>query len=239
MTALTLTLQAPAAPATLPARPPVDIRAHEAVLDVVVPVYNEETDLPRCVRRLHAHLSAGLPLLLPDHGRRQRQHGPHLAVAQELARELPCVRVRAPGPEGPRPRAGRRLVGLRRPGARLHGRRPVDRPRRAAPAGRPADLLCWPSARACGSTRCPSTGSTTPTAASTSSPPRSPTSRASPACSAGWPAAGSRSPRSAPGSGGLRSRHGLEAGPGTSGATVGSEGMPGLSPLTQTGTPSP
>ena len=61
MTALTFTLQAPAAPATLPARPPVDIRAHEAVLDVVVPVYNEETDLPRCVRRLHAHLTRAFP----------------------------------------------------------------------------------------------------------------------------------------------------------------------------------
>jgi hypothetical protein len=39
-----------------PTRLPVDARAHEAVLDVVVPVYNEEADLPRCVRRLHAHL---------------------------------------------------------------------------------------------------------------------------------------------------------------------------------------
>ncbi|HUR75754.1 MAG TPA: glycosyltransferase, partial [Sporichthya sp.] len=31
------------------------------VLDVVVPVYNEEIDLEPCVRRLHAHLSSELP----------------------------------------------------------------------------------------------------------------------------------------------------------------------------------
>ena len=62
MTALTQTLQAPAAPTSLPARPPIDTRAHEAVLDVVVPVYNEETasdghpvvvdDLARCAAQL-------------------------------------------------------------------------------------------------------------------------------------------------------------------------------------------
>ena len=33
------------------------------VLDVVVPVYNEETDLEPCVRRLHAHLLGALPVL--------------------------------------------------------------------------------------------------------------------------------------------------------------------------------
>ena len=60
-TALTLTLQAPAAPMSLPARAPVDLRAHEAVLDVVVPCYNEETDLEPCVRRLHAYLTASSP----------------------------------------------------------------------------------------------------------------------------------------------------------------------------------
>jgi putative flippase GtrA len=32
-----------------------------AVLDVVVPVYNEEVALGPCVRRLHAHLAAGVP----------------------------------------------------------------------------------------------------------------------------------------------------------------------------------
>ncbi len=31
------------------------------VLDVVIPVYNEETDLEPCVRRLHAHLCEHVP----------------------------------------------------------------------------------------------------------------------------------------------------------------------------------
>jgi glycosyltransferase involved in cell wall biosynthesis len=93
MTALTLTLQAPAAPTSLPARPPIDIRAHEAVLDVVVPVYNEETDLPGCVRRLHAHLMRAFPysfrITIADNASTDRT----LAVAHELAHELSRVRV--------------------------------------------------------------------------------------------------------------------------------------------------
>jgi glycosyltransferase involved in cell wall biosynthesis len=93
MTALTLTLQAPAAPTSLPARAPVDIRAHEAVLDVVIPVYNEETDLPGCVRRLHAHMTRAFPyafrITIADNASTDRT----LEVAHELARDLPCVRV--------------------------------------------------------------------------------------------------------------------------------------------------
>ena len=93
MTALTLTLQAPAAPTSLPARPPIDTRAHEAVLDVVVPVYNEEADLPGCVHRLHAHLSRAFPysfrITIADNASTDRT----LAVACELARDLRRVRV--------------------------------------------------------------------------------------------------------------------------------------------------
>ena len=93
MTALTLTLQAPTAPLPLPARAPVDVRAHEAVLDVVIPVYNEQTDLPGCVRRLHAHLTRAFPytfrITVADNASTDRT----LAVADELARELPRVRV--------------------------------------------------------------------------------------------------------------------------------------------------
>ncbi|MCU1619011.1 MAG: hypothetical protein JWR28_2642, partial [Modestobacter sp.] len=36
-----------------------DLRA--PVVDVVVPVHNEEADLEPCLRRLHAHLSTQLP----------------------------------------------------------------------------------------------------------------------------------------------------------------------------------
>lgn len=51
-------------------RPPLDSlppREHlrpgrtETVLDVVIPVYNEETDLEPCVRRLHSHLARTFP----------------------------------------------------------------------------------------------------------------------------------------------------------------------------------
>jgi Glycosyl transferase family 2 len=93
MTALALTLQTPTAPLPLPARAPVDVRAHEAVLDVVIPVYNEQTDLPGCVRRLHAHLTWAFPytfrITVADNASTDRT----LAVAHELARELPRVRV--------------------------------------------------------------------------------------------------------------------------------------------------
>ncbi|MFC5719911.1 glycosyltransferase [Streptomyces gamaensis] len=50
--------------AALPARDPLPATAGGpggAVLDVVVPVFNEQDDLERCVRRLHAHLSATFP----------------------------------------------------------------------------------------------------------------------------------------------------------------------------------
>ncbi len=49
-------------PQTLPARRhlPAEVRG-TPVLDVVVPVYNEEKDLEPCVRRLHAHLVETFP----------------------------------------------------------------------------------------------------------------------------------------------------------------------------------
>ena len=185
------------------------------------------------------------------------------AIAAELAAELDRRPGGAAGAEGPRPRAARGVVDVRRPGARVHGRRPVDRPRRARPARRAADLRplgprhrdpagprraggarpqardhlallqpdpeiharrrvlrravrlqggprrrraprccrtsptpagsstpncwCWPSAAGCASTKSRWTGSTTPTAGSTSWPPRPPTSRASRGCCAASP----------------------------------------------------
>ena len=79
--------------APAPTRTPVDTRAHEAVLDVVIPVYNEEADLPRCVRRLHAHLTRAFPhpfrITVADNASTDAT----LAVARELAHDLPCVRV--------------------------------------------------------------------------------------------------------------------------------------------------
>ncbi|MFC5145241.1 glycosyltransferase [Streptomyces aureoversilis] len=45
----------------LPARAPLPVSGHGTVLDVVIPVHNEEDDLEACVRRLHAHLTATFP----------------------------------------------------------------------------------------------------------------------------------------------------------------------------------
>ncbi|GAA0352453.1 bifunctional glycosyltransferase family 2/GtrA family protein [Streptomyces blastmyceticus] len=47
--------------AALPARVPLSAERAATVLDVVIPVYNEEDDLERCVRRLHAHLTDTFP----------------------------------------------------------------------------------------------------------------------------------------------------------------------------------
>ena len=85
MTAATL------APA--PTRTPVDTRAHEAVLDVVIPVYNEEADLARCVRRLHAHLRRDFPYPFRITVADNASTDATLAVAHRFAHDLPCVRV--------------------------------------------------------------------------------------------------------------------------------------------------
>ena len=238
--------------------PPELARLPPPVLDVVVPVHNEEAGLESCLRRLHAHLAAAFPYSVPDHRRRQRQHRRDGGGGPPGRRRT--ARHRRPGPAraGPRPGAADGVAGLRRAGAGVHGRRPLHRPGRAAPAGRPADLralrpgdrhpaargppgwsagrsgrssraattcccaargttsvlrrpvrvqgdpgrrgrvaaaageddgwffdtelLGWPSASGCASTRSRSTGSTTPTAGWTSAPPRWPTWPASSGC---------------------------------------------------------
>ena len=63
------------------------------VLDIVVPVYNEERDLPACVHRLHDYLNAHVPyrarIVVADNASTDGT----LAVAEELAAELPDVAV--------------------------------------------------------------------------------------------------------------------------------------------------
>ena len=73
----------------------------------------------RASRRLHAYLSTDLPVHLPDHDRRQRQHRRHAGPSRRsLAAELPGVRVVRLRGEGPRPgaaaRSGRRSDADRR-----------------------------------------------------------------------------------------------------------------------------
>ncbi|MER8037669.1 bifunctional glycosyltransferase family 2/GtrA family protein [Streptomyces hydrogenans] len=91
----THTLAGPAtqAPGTLPAREHLPVsEAGRPVLDVVIPVYNEEKDLEPCVRRLHAHLKRTFPygfrVTVADNA--STDATPDIAAA--LAAELPEVR---------------------------------------------------------------------------------------------------------------------------------------------------
>jgi putative flippase GtrA len=62
------------------------------VLDVVVPVHNEETDLEPCLRRLHAHLSA-LPFPFRITVAENASTDGTVAVATRVAAELPGVEL--------------------------------------------------------------------------------------------------------------------------------------------------
>src|SRR5262245_62016232 len=63
------------------------------VLDVVIPVYNEQTDLDPCIRRLYAYLSGTFPypfrITIADNASTDGT----LAVAKRLAREFAAVTV--------------------------------------------------------------------------------------------------------------------------------------------------
>ncbi|MYV62923.1 glycosyltransferase, partial [Streptomyces sp. SID4931] len=76
----------------LPARQPVAAASAVPVLDVVVPVYNEEKDLHPCVVRLHGHLARTFPypfrITVADNASTDATP----AVAAALAAELPGVR---------------------------------------------------------------------------------------------------------------------------------------------------
>src|SRR3954467_4422446 len=64
----------------------------QPVLDVVVPVHNEEIDLEPCLRRLHAHLSA-LPFPFRITVAENASSDGTAAVAARVAAELPHVDV--------------------------------------------------------------------------------------------------------------------------------------------------
>ncbi|MGW5637931.1 glycosyltransferase [Streptomyces sp. NPDC003832] len=72
-----------------PARQPISVNPRDPVLDLVVPVFNEEADLERSVRRLHAHLTAGFPypfrITVADNASTDATP----RIAARLARELP------------------------------------------------------------------------------------------------------------------------------------------------------
>lgn len=81
----------PPAAAPVPRRAPLPARHDEPVLDVVVPVFNEEKDLEPNVRRLHAHLRDTFPypyrITVADNASTDRTP----AIATRLAAELPEV----------------------------------------------------------------------------------------------------------------------------------------------------
>ncbi|MGW0750305.1 glycosyltransferase [Streptomyces sp. NPDC002587] len=81
-----------ASPGALPARAPLAPVPGEPVLDVVIPVFNEEKDLGPCVRRLHEHLTRTFPypfrITVADNASTDRTP----EVAGELAASLAGVR---------------------------------------------------------------------------------------------------------------------------------------------------
>lgn len=73
----------------LPLRTPLSAQQREPVLDVVVPVFNEQRDLERSVRRLHTHLRETFPypfrITVADNASTDRTP----LIAAKLAAELP------------------------------------------------------------------------------------------------------------------------------------------------------
>ena len=71
----------------------VDGKAGRYVLEIVIPVYNEEHDLPACVHRLHEYLVTDVPyrsrIVIADNASTDGT----LAVARRLSAELPDVEV--------------------------------------------------------------------------------------------------------------------------------------------------
>ncbi len=63
------------------------------VVDIVIPVYNEEKSLEPCVRRLHTHLSSEMPYPFQITVADNASTDTTLSVANRLAAEFPSVRV--------------------------------------------------------------------------------------------------------------------------------------------------
>jgi putative flippase GtrA len=80
-------------------------RPQAPVLDVVIPVHDEEADLEPCLRRLHAHLSDQLPYPFRITVAENASTDGTVAVARRVAAELPGIEVL----ELPQPGRGRAL----------------------------------------------------------------------------------------------------------------------------------
>ncbi|MEH0109377.1 bifunctional glycosyltransferase family 2/GtrA family protein [Tersicoccus sp. MR15.9] len=74
-------------------RGPVDTTGPVPVLDVTIPVYNEEKDIEAALRRLHRHLTDQFPHSFAITVADNASTDDTLPVAERVARELPEVRV--------------------------------------------------------------------------------------------------------------------------------------------------
>ena len=131
----TIPRPAPPGDRTLSGEPP-----GTCAVEIVVPVYNEEADLGPSVARLHAYLHverfpSRFRITIADNASTDGTWAIAAAARRQLPRGVHAVHLDR---QGPRPRAARGVGRQRRDRRRLHGRRPVDRPGRAAAAGRAA-----------------------------------------------------------------------------------------------------
>ena len=151
------------------------------LVEVVVPVHNEEHVLEASIRRLHAYLTASFPFAFRITIADNASTDGTWPLARRLAQRFPSVRAVRLAEKG-RGRALRQVWGAS--DADVVAYMDVARTR----PGSSTPNCSWPpSAAASASTRCRSTGSRTPTAGSTSPAPPSTTCAAWPA----WPAGGS------------------------------------------------
>ena len=83
-----------------PRRSPIDTAAAAPVLDVTIPVYNEERDLEECLRRLHAYLRGAFPHTFRITVADNASTDGTLKAAERVARELREVSVVHLGEKG-------------------------------------------------------------------------------------------------------------------------------------------
>ena len=119
--------------------PTCTARRPTTAVEIVVPVHDEERGSRPRSRPLHGYLTDQLHGAVGDHDRRQRQHRRARGRSRSASRPrstacAACTSTRRAGAA----RCARRGARAQRTRRRVHGRRPVDRSRRAAPARRAA-----------------------------------------------------------------------------------------------------
>ena len=107
------------------------------MLDVTIPVYNEERDLEACLRRLHAYLLGSFPHAFRITVADNASTDGTLKTAERVARELREVTVVHLAEKGRGNALRQGLARLAVAGPGVHGRGPLHRP---GGARRP----CWP-----------------------------------------------------------------------------------------------